>query len=86
MEDAINAFLDKVESLIRGFFWILSNLGIALFVFLLFLSGARAVKRAIVGVAQRTNRGDLGGLLGGFIKWSSFFSAYSWSPPSSARP
>lgn len=70
MNDAINTFLGKVESLLKGFFWILPNLAIALVVFVVFLGAAWAAKRAIIGVAQRRQRSDLGQLLGGFVRWA----------------
>jgi small-conductance mechanosensitive channel len=62
--------LRKIEGFIDGFFWILPNLGLALLVFLFFLGGAWAAKRAVVHVSQRRNRGDLGLLLGGSAKWT----------------
>ena len=68
MNDAVEPTVRKVESYIEGFFWILPNLGLALVVFLLFLGGAWAAKRAVIGVARRRDRGNLGALLGGFVK------------------
>ncbi len=70
MNDAVEPTLRKIEGFVQGFFWILPNLGIAFVVFLLFLGGAWAAKHAVIGVAQRSNRGDLGQLLGGFAKWA----------------
>ncbi len=70
MNDAVEPTVRKVESYIDGFFWILPSLGLALVVFLLFLGGAWAAKRAVIGVARRRDRGNLGTLLGGFVKWA----------------
>lgn len=70
MSDAVTSFIDKINSLVEGFFWILPNLAIAAFVFLLFWGGAWGAKRAVVGVAERRHRGDLGRLLGGFVRWA----------------
>jgi small conductance mechanosensitive channel len=70
MSDAVSTFLQRVERLVDGFFWMLPNLAIALIVFLIVLAGAWAAKRAVIGVAQRHHRGDLGRLLGGFVRWA----------------
>ena len=70
MNDAVEPTVRKVESYIEGFFWILPSLGLALAVFLLFLCGAWAAKRAVIGRARRRDRGNLGTLLGGFVKWA----------------
>ena len=69
MNDAVEPTIRKIEGYIEGFFWILPNLGLALLVFLLFLGAAWAAKRAVAGVARRRDRGDLGDLLSGFVKW-----------------
>jgi small-conductance mechanosensitive channel len=70
MDDAIEPTLRKIELFIDGFFWILPNLGIAIVVFGLFLAGAWAAKRAVVGVFRRRKHDDLGLLLGGFARWA----------------
>lgn len=70
MNDAIEPAVQKVGSYVEGFFWILPNLGLALAVFLLFLGGAWTAKRAVIGVARRRDRGNLGTLLGGFLRWA----------------
>ncbi len=70
MNDAVEPTVRKVESYIEGFYWILPNLVLAAVVFLLFLGGAWAAKRAVIGLAQRRDRGNLGTLLGGFVKWA----------------
>jgi small-conductance mechanosensitive channel len=70
MNDAVEPTLQKIETFIEGFFWMLPNLGIALVVFLLFCISAWAAKRAVKGVFHRRRREDLGNLLGGLAKWS----------------
>ena len=70
MDDAIEPTLRKIELFIDGFFWILPNLGIAIVAFGLFLAGAWAAKRAVVGVFRRRKHDDLGLLLGGFARWA----------------
>jgi small-conductance mechanosensitive channel len=67
--DAAEPAIDKIEGFIEGFFWILPNLGIALVVFLLFVLMAWGARRTVMHVLQRRSRGDLGLLLGGFVKW-----------------
>lgn len=70
MNNAIEPTIRKVEGYIEGFFWVLPNLGLALVVFLVFLGGAALAKRAVIGVAQRRDRSNLGILLGSFLKWA----------------
>jgi small conductance mechanosensitive channel len=69
--DAVQPTLDKIESFIRDFFWILPNLAIAAIVFLLFVGGAALARRAVIRFFRRTERGDLGLLLGSFVKWAT---------------
>jgi small conductance mechanosensitive channel len=61
--------LQKIESIIQGFFWILPNLGIALVVLLVFLAGAWIARLSVTRLFYRRGRRDLGDLLGGFAKW-----------------
>lgn len=70
MNDAVDPTLNKIESWVQGFFWILPNLGIALVVFLLFLAGSWALRRMVVSLLLRRKRDDLAMLLGGFARWS----------------
>ena len=70
MNDAVEPTIRKVESFVQGFFWILPNLGIALVVFLLFAASASGVKRGVIAISERRNRGDLGQLLGSFTHWA----------------
>lgn len=46
------------------------NVGIALLALLLFVLGAWLAKRTVTHLSQRRDRGDLGVLLGGFVKWA----------------
>ncbi len=68
--DMVKPALRKVEGFVEGFFWILPNLGISGVVFLLFLAGSWAARRAVQRVFHRRRREDLGELLGGFVRWS----------------
>ena len=69
MKDAVEPTVRKVESFVEGFFWILPNLGVAILVFLLFLAGAWLAKWIVSNTARRRDRGDLGILLGSFVRW-----------------
>src|SRR3712207_1159673 len=62
--------LQKIETIVQGFFWMLPNLGIAAVVLLLFLIAAWASRFAVTRVFRRRGQRDLGDLLGGFAKWS----------------
>ena len=70
MNDAAETTLQKIGTLVQGFFWILPNLGIALVVFVLFLAASWIARRTVLGVLRRRKHDDLGLLLGGFVKWS----------------
>jgi small-conductance mechanosensitive channel len=62
--------LQKIETIVQGFFWMLPNLGIAAVVLVLFLIAAWAARFAVTRVFRRRKRRDLGDLLGGFAKWA----------------
>ena len=62
--------LQKIETIVQGFFWMLPNLGIAAVVLLLFLGAAWAARFAVTRVFRRRRRRDLGDLLGAFAKWA----------------
>jgi small-conductance mechanosensitive channel len=62
--------LDRIESYIEGFWWILPNLGIALVVLVLFLTVASITRRAVVRVFKRRQRHDLAAMLAGAARWS----------------
>ena len=70
MNDVIEPTVLKVEGYIEGFFWILPSLGLAAVVFLLFLGGAGLARQAVMSLARRRDRGNLGVLLGSFVKWA----------------
>jgi small conductance mechanosensitive channel len=61
--------LDRIESYIQGFWWILPNLGIALLVFILFLVVASVARRAVLRVFKRRHRPDLAAMLAGAARW-----------------
>lgn len=67
--DQTNITLERLEGFVRGFWWILPNLGIALGVFLVFLLAAWGVRAAVLGAFRRSGRPDLAELLGGFARW-----------------
>lgn len=70
METDTTITLDRIETFIQGFWWILPNVGIALVVFVLFLLAASLVRRAVIRVFHRRNRPDLAELLAGSARWS----------------
>jgi small-conductance mechanosensitive channel len=70
MNEDVEPALRKVESYIQGFFWLLPNLAIALLVFVFFLAAAWAAKGTVASLARRRDRGDLGVLLGSFVRWA----------------
>ena len=70
MTDPVSALMDKISSLVDGFFYILPNLGIGLVVFALFVLASWAGQRAISSLLHRGGRHDLGVLLGGFSEWA----------------
>ncbi len=61
--------LDKIEAYIKGFWWILPNLGISLVVFALFLVAAGIARRAVMRVFKRRSRSDLATMLAGAARW-----------------
>lgn len=70
METDANITLERIEGFIRGFWWILPNLGIALVVFLIFLGVAWGARAAVSRFFNRRGRPDLAALLAGFARWS----------------
>lgn len=70
METDAGITLERIEGFIRGFWWILPNLGIALVVFLIFLGLAWAARAAVFRFFHRRHRPDLAALLAGFARWS----------------
>jgi small-conductance mechanosensitive channel len=62
--------VQKIEGFVEGFFWILPNLGIALVVLLLFLAVSWGARHGVRTVLEHRGRGDLGQLLGGFVRWA----------------
>lgn len=70
MNDQADITLQRIETFIQGFWWILPNIGIALLVFLLFLLIAWGARAAILRTFRRRGRPDLAALLAGFARWS----------------
>jgi small-conductance mechanosensitive channel len=62
--------IQKVETIIEGFFWMLPNFGFAIVTFGLFLIGAWAARSSVIRVFRYRGRTDLADLLGGFVKWA----------------
>ncbi len=62
--------LDRIEEYVRGFWWILPNLGIALVALVAFLVASSLVRRAVLRVFRRRGRADLADLLAGSARWS----------------
>ncbi|MEJ1158383.1 mechanosensitive ion channel family protein [Prosthecomicrobium sp. N25] len=67
--EAIQPALDKIEAMIRGFFWVLPNLAIAAVVLAAFWGASWVARRSVAGVLHRRGREDFGLLLGGFARW-----------------
>jgi small conductance mechanosensitive channel len=70
LENDVGITLERIESFIAGFWWILPNLGVALVVFLLFVIGAWLGRTVIFRFFQARGRPDLARLLAGFARWS----------------
>lgn len=70
MNNPVAPLADKVSGIVKGFFYILPNIGIAVLVFGLFILAAWAARRGISSVLRTQDRTDLGVLLGGFAKWA----------------
>jgi small-conductance mechanosensitive channel len=70
METNAGVTLERIESFITGFWWILPNLGIALVVFLIFLGIGWGARIAVSRFFNHRGRPDLAALLAGFSRWS----------------
>lgn len=70
MNETLEPATRKVEGYIEGLIWILPNLGVSLLVFLAFLVLAWAARWTVSSMARRRGRGDLGILLGSFVRWA----------------
>ncbi|HEX2256766.1 MAG TPA: mechanosensitive ion channel family protein [Afifellaceae bacterium] len=64
------AAIERVEAWIDGFFRLLPNLAVALFVLLLFVLLAWVAKLAFRRWARRRGRPNLGEVLGGLLRWA----------------
>lgn len=70
METDAGITLERIESFVRGFWWILPNLGIALVVFLIFLVIGWGAQAAVFRFFNHRGRPDLASLLAGFARWA----------------
>lgn len=72
-EDAVNVdpafMLDKIEGWIVGFQRLLPNIAVALIVILIFSVIGWMIARSFNSWARRHDRGNLGEVLGSFLKW-----------------
>jgi small conductance mechanosensitive channel len=70
METDASITLERIESFITGFWWILPNVGIALVVFLVFLGVASGARAGVSRFFKHRGRPDLASLLAGFARWA----------------
>jgi small conductance mechanosensitive channel len=70
VETDADVTLERIEGFIRGFWWILPNLGIALVVFMLFFGVAWGARAGVSRFFHHRGRPDLAALLAGFARWS----------------
>jgi small-conductance mechanosensitive channel len=70
LENDVGITLERIEGFIKGFWWILPNIGVALVVFLFFVLGAWVARTVIFRVFQARGRPDLARLLAGSARWS----------------
>ena len=70
IKDAAEPAVRTVERWLEGFLALLPTLGVALIVFALMLGAALAAIYTLISVFRRSSRGELGVLLGGFVKWA----------------
>ncbi len=70
MGNMADLVVQKLETIVEGFFWMLPNFGFALVTFAVFYAGGWVAKVSITRVFRYRTRTDLGDLLGGFAKWS----------------
>jgi small conductance mechanosensitive channel len=70
MNASVEPAVRTLEGYIEGFVALLPTFGIAAVVFLVILLGASMARYGVVAVFQRRQRGDLGVLLGTFVRWA----------------
>lgn len=70
METDAGITLARIEGFVRGFWWILPNLGIAVAVFLVFLVTAWGIRSAVFRFFIGRGRPDLAALIAGCARWS----------------
>jgi len=69
MNDAPDLAGAKVEEVVKGFFWLLPNIGIGLAVLAGFALAAMLAGRVVSAALTRRGWEDLGDLLSGFARW-----------------
>ena len=70
MKDAAEPAVRTVERWLEGFLALLPALGLALIVFVLILGAALVARYILISVFRRSSHGELGVLLGGFVRWA----------------
>ena len=68
------AMADTVEGWVNGFIALLPNIGVALVLLVIAIIAGRTVGRAVVRLAARRDRANLGDMLGSFAKWAIYVS------------
>ena len=86
IKDAAEPAVRTVERWLEGFLALLPTLGVALIVFALMLGAALAAIYTLISVFRRSSRGELGVLLGGFVKWALILFDCWWWRPMCFRP
>lgn len=66
---------EQIDSWLDGFFYALPNIGIALILLVLAYLIGKAIERVIARRLSARERGDLGQLVGGLVKWGLVISA-----------
>ena len=69
MNETVEPAVRTIEGYIEGFFALLPTLAVAAIVFLIILAASSGIRHTLVALFRRRERGDLGVLLGGFVRW-----------------
>ncbi len=65
----LNAAVERVQNWVNGFIRLIPNLVVAIIVIAIFYGIAYAAKRIIINRTSRSQRDNLGDVLGGFVRW-----------------